>query len=457
MTWHGPPYWWRLLRRPLLGAGLLALLLLRAEGPRSFAARPAASWVGDLAESERIYEGVDIARVHAVHLPLFWIAEQRLPSRTDHRDPVFLELYDAVARDRVLAHLVVRWRDELRATLPSQAEIRQIEDDWNAVMLKRGLPWTVRTPLDDETRRWGHVALSYYVERRDLVDTEAGGFSVLYARRADRLNIREGYFGWSNPRTGEALVVLDRVAGFARADIWPLMDPQGAAFDESISVSLGIALRAEVARVVAGGNVEALADSARVRSQQLRIMRDVNARAECGSRLVLDSATTRGPESAELRALRSHLSPVRSTCPELTQREWELLRVTNRRLEDAPQLDAALDELTWVAAGIVADHELQHLVDDTYGLWRSGEIPGQAGHAAHGADHEASAYLGAIHRSETPYLALLMACRVATAGPQPLRDHVRRALIGVDSAHCAGAAPQHISERAYVRWEQLFE
>lgn len=446
-TWYGPRHWWR-SARPLAGAAVAAGVALW------WLVRPPAAQWSDLPEraairalpaSERVAHGVDLAHVHSELLPRLWLAYQRLPEREPYRGAAFDALYAALEPVPAWADLAIAWRDALEAPVQDRGELRRIEARWNAAMRDASMPWTVRTPLDREVARFGHIALSYHVEGDAKALTEVGPVRVVYGRRADRLNIREGYFGWSNPETNEAFVALDRVEAFARVELWPLMSDDAARVDPRLSDMLRTRVRGEVASALPVRARATIRASAPARARQLRVVQGIADRAACGAAPPVTAMAARSWDRRSLRALSAHLAPVDADCPAVTSVEIARLDRAQRRLDRVVDLDVGVAELTYVAAGVVAEHEIQHLVDAA-----TGELDGRCD-----VEHEVSAYLGAIERSAAPAVALLMACRVAQAGPPELRDAVSVALSGVDPTGCAGAPPQELAARAALARQAL--
>lgn len=445
--WYGPLHWWR-SARPIIVVLIVICALAAWRLPErgiawhEFGPRDA---IAGLPESERIAYGVDLAHVHGTLLPRLWLAHQRLPGREQLREAAFDALYAELEPVPDWAAVAIAWRDVLRQPRPDPERLRGLEQRWNAEMTEAGMPWTVRTPLDPDIARFGHIALSYHVEADALAFTEAGPVRVIYGRRADRLNITEAYFGWANPRTTEAFITLDRVESFARVELWPLMSPDAARVDPRLSDVLREQVRTELSAALPKAQQAALVSSAAARARQLRVIQGIADRGACGEPPPLTQMAERSWDRHSLRALRAHLAPVTSDCPAVTSTEVARLQRAQQRLDRVPGVDAGIAELTYAAASVVAAHEIQHLVDHATGDLR--------GHDD--VEHEVSAYLGAMERSATPTVGLLMACRVAQAGPPALRDAVSVALGRVDPTGCAGAPPVELRARAALARRSL--
>lgn len=460
MNWHGPRHIWQQTR---WGLTLAALATLAWAGASSrLGDRLRASWNDpfdarglrvSLSDAERYLGDVDLARVHADLLPDFWLAHQRVASRRAERHAAFDALYREVEGDARLADLVVRFRDEIQRASPDDAVLRELEARWNAYLVEHDAPFTLRTPLDPGLRRYGHIALSYYVVARHDAMIESGTASVVYGRRVDRLDVAEGYYGWSNPLTNEAFVALDPLEVFARSELWPLLGPVGAARDATISRAFAEQLGSELARELDDDAFRTLRATAYARVEQIEVLRAVDARASCAQHRSTTPWTDRRVASSDVRALQARLARVRADCPDIEDEEWMRLRVATLRIDADPTVERAVDALTWLAADAVAVHELQHLDDDAVGLLLDEAAPRMDEHAA----YEVSAYLGAIRRANSPLVALLMACRVAHVGPNTLREPVAHALVEVDSSLCGGAPPAALTARASARWEHWFE
>src|SRR5262249_24502901 len=66
---------------------------------------------------------------------------------------------------------------------------------------------------------------SYYVEQEREVSGEGATFRLLRARRLDTLNWRDNFIGYTSPRAGAALVLLDRIEELLVQSIVPSMAP----------------------------------------------------------------------------------------------------------------------------------------------------------------------------------------------------------------------------------------
>jgi hypothetical protein len=55
------------------------------------------------------------------------------------------------------------------------------------------------------------IVLAFYVEREAEVSSDAGPERVLWSWRLDHLNVKQSYLGYTRPRSGAALVLLDQI------------------------------------------------------------------------------------------------------------------------------------------------------------------------------------------------------------------------------------------------------
>ena len=244
LSWRGPRHLRRQCRVGLLLAALgLALLVL---GPATeHGAAPA--WLNARSDGRHDARGAHPRRGRPPRprraAARLWLAHLAPGARQAER-AALRALRGAVRSDPVLEALTLRFGDALGGPAPNRDALAALERAWNAHLAAMNAPFALSTPLDPALRARGHLALSYYVVARHEATTSAGPASVVYGRRVDRLPVREGYYGWSNPRASEAFVSLDTVEAFARAELWPLIGEVGAARDPSVSVPLAAELRA---------------------------------------------------------------------------------------------------------------------------------------------------------------------------------------------------------------------
>lgn len=452
LSWRGPRHLWRQCRVGLALAALgLALLVLRPateHGAATAALNARATAVG-MTPAERTLGGVDLLLVHAELLPRLWLAHLAPGARQAEHVAALRALRAAVRREPVLEALALRFGDALDGPAPNRAALAALERAWNAHLAAMNAPFALSTPLDPALRARGHLALSYYVVARHEASTSAGPASVVYGRRVDRLPVREGYYGWSNPRASEAFVSLDTVEAFARAELWPLIGEVGAARDPSVSATLAAELRGELSALLDEPTYATLRATAFARTEQLEILR----RVEACERGAVGLWTDRRVGPGDVRRLQAGLGQSARDCARVGPEEWQRLREATLHIERRPEVDWAVEALTWVTADVVAAHEVQHLEDDAHGLRLDAGSPALDDHSA----HEVSAYLGAIVRAEAPHVALLMACRVGQLRADALGAAVSHALVEVDSGLCTTSPPDALVARAAARWESWFE
>ena len=289
----------------------------------------------------------------------------------------------------------------------------------NKALLDARLPYfvdvdVVRTP--ERVEPWLYV---FYVEKELVVKADGADERVVHLWRLDRLNLRQGFLGYTRSRTGAAIVLLDQLESELVLTVLPglppgerteLLDEESRDLSEEWQRGLGERAAAIVREHYARWNDPHVAEIGELLARRRALVERWKANV-AGLGLQLREPERLIPEAdyageLALRIPRKELS------------EWNDLH--DRLLEAEPQRAFLRARADRVAS--IQRHELQHRVDYRRGLVPVpeeiatmlgvddvlGALPGSL--PARVRD-EYSAYLAELAGEESPALELLLLAR----------------------------------------------
>jgi hypothetical protein len=415
------------------------------------------------APSPAALAGIDLARVHAELLPAWVIAASRAaePGGRAAADGALAAVRAAVAADPNLDALAAELGALVAADPVRNADrILYLSWAWNEYLEQQSLPWR----LDGAVRLNGGGGGFFYAKTYHvLADLRAGvGGASVRARlleRADHTNVVELYLGRSS---ADAAVIVDRVRELALDRVWPLLAEEAVAVARAGAADRAFApfVRAEVAAALPAVTYAVLRDTASDRGALSAAVDAIEARAACGSDLVVVLPSWKGlpaPDFDRLRRLAAASAGRR--CPAVTSDEAESLIAASTRLSARTDLDPALGALVAFLARAVTVHEVRHAAD---ALAAGPDVPPACPGCPPGVGdpevrNELSAYLASFAALATGYSALFQACALAREEPDSAHGVAVTVALSVvaPSADCS-APPADLAPLAGAAERALF-
>lgn len=369
--------------------GLLGVLI----GPRLRTAWTREdAWAGEFVVSRGVgldeAGGVPWRRVHEELLPSWIVALGGSPSE---EEAAFHRLTSALEPDEELRSLAVALREFGRDPAGESEALFDLSRRWSQRLDERGVGWRIEAGVVGGPRPFFYVK-SYEVVADGRAKVGEAEHRVRLLRRADNLNVREGWLGHTATVEEGGLVVIHRILDFAADDLWPIFaedpedtDPLRRAFARSVMSE---------ARVLPADVLEILRDTAPDRLAMREAWDAVIERTACSHVNVppvpWNGFDLRGRESIE-RLVEPYVP-----CPAVKRGEADALIDGSRSLRRTRDLDRALAYLVgWVARG-VSVHELQHAAD--------------LGRELSPFESERSAYLTSFSTEGVAAVALFQAC-----------------------------------------------
>ena len=291
--------------------------------------------------------------------------------------------------------------DDAKARLDAfYASVGQLD----ATLTKANAPYYVDGDFLEHRAGVQPYPLSFYVEREVVVEAEGRTERALYLRRLDDLNVRQSALGYTHPRAGVAMVLLDETESLLVTYVLPalapnapleLCDPESvdekAPWQDALRKRAGEVVRAEFARVAD----DDLREVGRLLARRAELVKSWDkTMAQLGLRLLLPTRLVpEGDYSTELRR--------RIGVRELS--EWDDLHASlvSKRLYGA--FTRARD----LAASGTERHEVQHRLDYARGfVGLPDELQSMLG-VENPLDVAPSAYAGRVRAEYSAYLAQL--------------------------------------------------
>jgi hypothetical protein len=252
------------------------------------------------------------------------------------------------------------------------------------------------------------------------------------------------------------VLLLDRVAGFALDQVWPLLDPDLDGRRDETSRAFAPAVRAEVAAELAPAELSALRSTAADRFWLEAAADAITSRRTCGSAFYVARVPWDGMAPGDLATLRTHASRTPSSCPEVTQTEALLFDVRSARLRETPDLRDALEHLVGVVAHAVVVHEARHAWDDAQLAGQRIQCVGCPEDTSPVGALEGAAYLASFADPRTGALSMYQACSL-----DPAQVPDRASMIGWLSERlvgggCASPPPADLGARARAIAQETF-
>jgi hypothetical protein len=407
---------------------------------------------------------IDMATVHGVLFPEWIVACAHALSheRWEQARQAFAALHAAVQDDATLVAIL----DELQSLVGGDAwrgaqRILALYKGWSDYLARNGIPYEVRAVVHEGGEGPPWVSARFY--RTVAAFTVRVGARTVEAnlvRRVDSLNLRELYLGEAREEGGSARILVDRVSDLALSELWPLLcAPPAAAVTAWTDVQWSFAPRvaAEIAAALPPDALTLLQGAACARAQLERVARQIEERADCGSRYGINFVPWNGFGADTLTSLgRRAEATAGAACPDVTPEEAADAALYSRALAFAPRLRPNLERLVAWAARPTAIHEARHVAD---------HLDEQAGKPLRCAScgrlpapslAELSAYLASFADPATGYAALYQACSLEqspTLGPQVFALAV--ILPRLLPEGCTGVLPDDIPARAADLQQEL--
>ena len=272
--------------------------------------------------------------------------------------------------------------------------------------------------------------------------------------RVDLTNVVEKHLGHSSDGEDGALIVLDRVVGFATREVWPLLDPALDDRLDRLERAFAPSIRADAERALSMRHRAMLRSTAVDQQLLVEISDAIHSRRWCGSRYAMRDVPWNGltpwGRRALLRAARR--SDGNPGCPEVTRAEAAGVLGASERLAVTRGLEDAVEALVlWVSRGI-AVHELRHVAD--HGELSCRRCPESFGDAEIAEVH---AYLASFADRDTGRVALLQACSLGharTLGPNEIAFSWLSRRLMLDA--CIDGPPADLHQRARALSLELF-
>lgn len=363
---------------------------------------------------------VDFARVHGELLPGYVIAASYVdsPEGLVQLENAAAALREGVAADRNLDAIVVELHELVRAGPARSADrLQYLSWAWNDYLGRNGVPWRIDASINLERDHGLFYAKCYRVLATVPVTVGDATYQGHLLTRADRLNVVELYLGQASRHEDGALVVVDRVAGFAFDDVWPLLDPALDPRQLPSRRAFAPAVRAEIGAALSPADVAVLTTTALDRAELASLVSVLHARRDCGSRFVIPELPWDGlPETEYERVRRFAVASEGRDCPDITAEEAEQLASLSTRLRTAPGLEPAVEALVaWISRGVLV-HEARHVADDDQ-VGIENPLPcAPCGDAPVAVRAELSAYLASFATDGLAATSLYQACEVLDGG-----------------------------------------
>lgn len=348
-------------RNAKIAAGLVALGLLGiVAGPPLWAKlNNEDAWAGAFVQARGLgadeADGVPWRRVHEALLPDWIVA---MGDGEEAEAAAFERLARALAPDEELRSLAVALREYARDPAVESEALFELSRRWSERLDERGLGWRIEAGIAGGAEAFFYVK-TYEVVADGRAKVGEAAHRVRLLRRADRLNVVEGWLGHTATVEEGGLVVIRRILDFTADDLWPIFaddpedpDPLRRAFARSV-LAEAAALPAEV--------LEILGDTAPDRLAMRRARDAVLERSVC-SRVIMPRIPWNGLDARARDSIEALVEPY-GQCPGVKRDEGDALIRGSRSLRRTRDLDRALAYLAgWVARG-VSVHELQHAAD----------------------------------------------------------------------------------------------
>jgi hypothetical protein len=472
---------WQLLGRVILGVTMLwaaAWLVSRAHQPTrseidaALSAQPRRpkpfAAIGPT--DPQLLATIDMDRVHRELLPAWIIAMQHNPYTVGREgaEQAFAALQQEAGKDPNLRQLLSDLFDRVMDDPGAQAgDVAELLKGWNQYMQSHGLPWRVEHFIE-RSARGSRLFLMTYRVLADLGVWVAGQPQrAVLVSREDHSNLVEGFFGQTLASEPGALIVADRIAEFAVAQVWPLFDSEGNRRASALQHAFGPHIRQEAIHALATDMIQTLSDTAAEHRRLTDMLREVGTRRSCGSKVVIeqvpwDGLGDRARGALERAAARNEHRPAarkrKHACPHLTSAEVTAILSSSGRLSTDPLLHEGLQRLSAWLAQAVTVHEVRHLADDRDASdgERTPPCPLCPAHLTVDERAEVSAYLAAFGTPGLGYLSALQACGAGPMGRQPSAAALAFALQEVLPDGCEGQVPDNLYERAVASERKLF-
>jgi hypothetical protein len=412
-----------LLATPVLAAAALGAWWLLREP----ATAPPRTYTFAVPVDQTRIGGVDLLALHRERFPA--VVTAREPGA---RAAATRAVTEAVAGDAALVTVATQLLGSLEAG--DTRATHDATDVWNAALSARGMPYALQA---GGSPPHGYLK-GYWLAAEPTVRAGERATTVRVGLRVDRLNVVEGWLGLAE-EVGGAIVVVDRVRDFAAESLWPRLDPDDPA-------PLSVAVRADLGSRLEPG---ALAVLTRTAAAQRELRAAVTAvegrRASCNSNFVLRVPWDGLDDLAQLRSWAAEFQG--EPCPGITDAEVDAVNGGSLQLRAEPDLPAALEALTALAARHVALHEAQHRLDhEDWGFGTPPPCTACAG-LSEGATTEASAYLAAFASGEST-VAVVQACEVLAAGEGGRAVRALDRIFTLTGASCDAPLPDDFPARA---------
>ena len=304
-----------------------------------------------------------LERVHAELLPAWTIAQSNQRPEAPQR---FDELHAALEGDPDAQALFETLREQAR----DEAELRERRDEilatvdsWNRAMDRAGQPWWVDANIMASPNR----VLFYIKTYKRLADVrvDVGGHDhrARVMARADHTNVVESMLGHTSARQDGAIILADRLYDFSLSQVWPLLAPQLDA-PTPRQAALGPAVRREITAHLDPEALATLRRHADTRQRLERTLRDIRARAACGSTFSITDLPWDGMPAREIELLRSYARrDLHSDCPAITDGEVEVIVSASEALREDEDIQRAAEHLVAHVARAITLHEARHAED----------------------------------------------------------------------------------------------
>jgi hypothetical protein len=419
---------------------------------------PSASYAFAHPDDPAALAAIDHAKVHGELFPRWIVAAAHARSYEAWQESkgVFVGLREAVAADANLAAIA----DELQSLVDENAwshasRILVLYQAWSDYLERNGVGYEVRAVVHEGGSAPPWVGARFYATVAPVaIRVGERELEVRLVRRADDLNIRELYLGSASEKGRGVRVVVDRISDFALQELWPLLAGAPAGdWDPLTRLERNFATRvsAEIEAALPADAAATLREVAGARACLTRVVRQVEERAECGSRFGFNFIPWNGFSADTVaRAKRRAERSGDDDCPEVTVEEAEDMARCSAELAGAGAgLRPALERLVAWAARHTAVHEARHGADS---------LAAEAGRplTCRGAEalvgdacSELSAYLAAFAEPGTGFSALYQACSFLESGSRRASGRALEVAFGrLLPGGCEGPLPEDLAGEA---------
>lgn len=304
---------------------------------------------------------VDLRLVHEDLLSDWIVAMGQSGAR---EEAAWSKLSAAIATDANLSDLAAQWRELAAGDRVANAErLVAVSTAWSDYLDAQGAPWHI----EGGVAVLGAGPFFYNKVYEVLADGQLGVDGaprrVRLLRRADGLNVVEGWLGHTvSPEEG-GLVVVDRILEFATDNVWPTLSEDALPLLDPLGMRFAAGVRAEAKAALPPEAFAVLAETAEVRAQMMLAAATANGRSGC-SEFALRRVRWMGLAEDDRLMLRAVArADLDEGCPRLTLDEATALVEGSERLRRTRALDAAVSALAgWVARSTAA-HEARHVAD----------------------------------------------------------------------------------------------